>query len=512
MWNRRCVLAMLASLPLSGGSVRVLASGVDARAALEEMARALASRPHQPLSRDLPPPFSGLGYSQYVGIRPRPGGAADLPLGDGHLFDLLPPGFVQQDRVTIEVRTPGGIVRHPFSTGLFSFDEHYFRQPLPELGNTAAFSGFRLRGTINSPGRMDEYLVMQGASYFRAVPAGGVYGLSARALSIGTGGAEPEEFPRIVLVRLTPSGMGSDVANEYPLVEAVFDSPSAAGVLRLSVAGGAETVTDAELTVFPRTDIPDAGIAPLTSMYFMGGLRRSVADDFRPAVHDSDALSLRNGAGEWLWRPLSNPATLQTSAFADDGPRSFALVQSRRRFGDFEDSEARYHLRPSARVEPLGEWGPGSVMLVEIPTADEYMDNIVAFWRPRDPLRAGQAYRYAYRLVWTLRAAEDETLAPVVQSLSGHDPAWPGARRYVVDFAVTDPATQLRPDASATGAEIVGIGVFPVPDRGLRVTFIRRPFPGSQVAELRLRLVSESGSTASAVWLHRWTPTRDGTV
>jgi glucans biosynthesis protein len=295
-------------------------------------------------------------------------------------------------------------------------------------------------------------------------------------------------------------------------VEAVFDSPSAAGLLRLVVAGGAETVTEAELTVFPRTEIPNAGIAPLTSMYFMGGLRRSVADDFRPAVHDSDALSLRNGGGEWLWRPLSNPATLQTSAFVDDGPLSFALVQSRRRFGDFEDSEAHYHRRPSARVEPLGDWGPGSVMLVEIPTADEYMDNIVAFWRPRNPLRPGQAYRYAYRLIWTLGADGDETLAPVVQSLSGHDPAWPGTRRYVVDFAIAEPTAQLRPEITATGAEIVGIGAFPVPERGLRVTFILRPHPGSQVAELRLRLVTGTGATASAVWLHRWTPTRNGTV
>jgi glucan biosynthesis protein len=40
-------------------------------------------------------------------------------------------------------------------------------------------------------------------------------------------------------------------------------------------------------------------------------------------------------------------------------------------------------------------------MLVEIPTGDEFMDNIVAFWRPQEVLVAGQEYRFAYRLTWT---------------------------------------------------------------------------------------------------------------
>ena len=52
-------------------------------------------------------------------------------------------------------------------------------------------------------------------------------------------------------------------------------------------------------------------------------------------------------------------------------------------------------------VDPLGDWGPGAVMLVEIPTGDEFMDNIVAFWRPEAPLAAGSEHRFAYSLTWT---------------------------------------------------------------------------------------------------------------
>src|SRR5690606_9832552 len=51
-------------------------------------------------------------------------------------------------------------------------------------------------------------------------------------------------------------------------------------------------------------------------------------------------------------------------------------------------------------VEPLGDWGEGSVDLVELPTKNEYFDNIVAFWRPKEPLEPGKSYDFAYRLHW----------------------------------------------------------------------------------------------------------------
>ena len=135
--------------------------------------------------------------------------------------------------------------------------------------------------------------------------------------------------------------------------------------------------------LFPRRDIAAVGIAPLTSMYFFGPERRAGVDDFRDAVHDSDGLRMVNGHGERLWRPLRNPAEPETSAFADENPRAFGLIQRARDFEHYQDAEAHYELRPSAWVEPGGDWGRGAVMLVELPSADEFTDNIVAFWRPR---------------------------------------------------------------------------------------------------------------------------------
>src|SRR5690606_3482480 len=79
-----------------------------------------------------------------------------------------------------------------------------------------------------------------------------------------------------------------------------------------------------------------------------------------------------------------------------------------------------YERRPTAWVEPLGAWGEGEVMLVEIPTDDEIFDNIVAFWRPRREVRAGEELRYAYRLHWAAgEPSYPASLARVVATRMG---------------------------------------------------------------------------------------------
>ena len=69
----------------------------------------------------------------------------------------------------------------------------------------------------------------------------------------------------------------------------------------------------------------------------------------------------------------------------------FGLLQRGRSFERYQDLEAEYEKRPSLWVEPDGDWGPGRVELIEIPTDSEYNDNVVAFWlpnreRPDEPL------------------------------------------------------------------------------------------------------------------------------
>lgn len=118
--------------------------------------------------------------------------------------------------------------------------------------------------------------------------------------------------------------------------------------------------------------------------------------NYRPALHDSEGLSIHAGNGEWLWRPLNNPKHLAVSNFSVENPRGFGLMQRQRAFSDYEDLDDNYQKRPSAWIEPKGDWGKGSVDLVEIPTADETNDNIVAFWSPEKLPEPGKPFEYAY--------------------------------------------------------------------------------------------------------------------
>ncbi|MEM9788290.1 MAG: glucan biosynthesis protein G [Pseudomonadota bacterium] len=471
---------------------------------LLNVARVLRDRPYLPNTTPLAPPFADLDYDAFRGIRPIDGLTANLPHGANFAVDLLPPGLYFPDPVKVDRITQDGLQEIAFSPSVFTYEPRYFDE-IPETSPGAGFTGMRLRYPLNSAEHMDEVLVMQGASYFRAIGQAMAYGLSARTVAIGTGGPSPEEFPRFVHLRLHPAD-GDKVR-----IEGVIDSPSLTGHLDLTLYPGRNTKMEISTTIFPRVDIVDIGIAPLTSMYLKGPMLSAVSDDFRPRVHDSDVLVIENGAGEHLWRPIANPRGVETSAFADTSPKAFGLYQTARTYADFQDTEARYHDRPSAKVAPTGDWGAGAVILVELPTRDEFMDNIVAFWRPQEALVAGQEYRFDYNLTWTLDQPDLGGLPPILQGRSGREHDRPGYRRYVIDVATPAEETVLIASASA-GAEITGTSAFALPDQDItRMTFLFSP-GDLQSAEIRVSLRGSDDRPLSPVWLHRWTPARDGGV
>ena len=244
---------------------------------------------------------------------------------------------------------------------------------------------------INRRSVFDEVAVFQGASYFRSLGEGQVYGLSARGLANKTAEPEGEEFPafRALLDRRAVVARAQTL-----VVHALLDSPSVAGAYRFEIhpAHGATaraTTMDIEAVLFPRVELGKVGLAPLTSMFMFSPNGRISADDFRPEVHDSDGLLMFNGRGEHIWRPLQNPAQVEVSAFLDVNPVGFGLLQRDRNPADYQDFEAVYDRRPSLWIEPVGGWGEGAVVLTEIPSDAEIHDNVVAFWRPKAPLPAG---------------------------------------------------------------------------------------------------------------------------
>ncbi len=482
----------------------------DTPEAMIAEAEARARRPYRAPPRALIAPFDALDYDSYRGVRPKPGRAADLELGQPFRADLLPPGWLFDKRV--EIALPGHDTA--FAPDMFSYDRRLVRPPDPDAEmSDMGFSGLRLRTPLNAPDVWDEVLVLQGASYFRALARDTVYGLSARALALGTGGAAPEEFPHTEAIRVFS-------VNDTVYFGCLIVSPRASAALIVTLQPGEVTRMDCALHLFARETLADAGIAPLTSMFQHNALGPARIDDFRPSVHDSDLLMVENGAGEQLWRPLANPAQLQISAFQDASPRGFGLVQSPTRFEAFKDAEAAYHRRPSAWVRPVGDWGAGAVMLVEIPTRDEFADNIVAFWRPDAPLAPG-GHVFRYTLDWLppgLDALSIEAYPlQLARMASGVEPNHRAGRLFVLDFTpragdLPDPLPQVK-FAPIEGAQIEGIARYPLAGTGLmRLSFILTPEDDSRTAELRLTLEGQNGEPMAPVWLHRWTRTQTGGV
>jgi len=155
-------------------------------------------------------------------------------------------------------------------------------------------------------------------------------------------------------------------------------------------------------------------------------------------VHDSDGLAMWTGWGEHLWRPLNNPPRTMASAFADQNPKGFGLLQRDRVFDHYLDG-VYYDRRPSLWVEPIGQWGKGAVQLVEIPTNDEIHDNVVAMWVPETPAKAGTEANFRYKLHWLADEPYPTPLARCVATRLGNggQPGRPrpkGVRKFMVEF------------------------------------------------------------------------------
>jgi periplasmic glucans biosynthesis protein len=467
------------------------------RAVLEARAADLARRKHVS-----PPRAEGLDrerltYDQYRAIRFKRGASIWARENRTFALDLFYPGFIYDAPVNVNLVVGKVARRVLFTNDVFEYGPEV---PVIEKSDGIGYSGFRVRARINKPDYPDEFLVFQGASYFRAVARNQVYGISARGLAVRTASPQGEEFPSFTDFWIERPPLGA----ERLVIHALLQSRSVVGAYTFTTSAGEETVVDVDVTLFPRVDLAAFGIAPLTSMFLFDPSNRARFDDYRNAVHDSDGLQILNGGNERLWRALANPRTLQVSSFLDDSPKGFGLVQRKRRFADFEDAEAEYDRRPSAWVEPKGSWGPGHVELVEIPTDREINDNIVTYWQPRRPLVAGQRAKFAYRLRFTAEPL-DASLARVVATRIGQALQTESHRSFVIDFQGSGslpPDLELRVSTS-TGEVLAPRGQL-VPQTGVyRVSFELDPGRAA-LAELRAEVLS-GGRPWAETWLYRWT-------
>lgn len=397
--------------------------------AVASRAQALSQQDYAAPSNDLPKELRELDYDQYRDIRFKQAQSVWRKQNLPFELQLFHPGLYYNAPVKISLISNGRAAPLGFNAELFDYGKNKLdRSKLKGLG----YAGFRVHYPLNSTRYKDELLVFQGASYFRALGQGQRYGLSARGMAVDTAVSSGEEFPSFTEFWIeTPTAKSTTLT-----IYALLDSRRVTGAYKFIVKPGKQTAMDVQSRLFLREGVAKLGLAPLTSMFLHGSNQTRFDEDYRPEVHDSDGLLVANSNGEWIWRPLVNPRRLIVSSFGLINPKGFGLLQRRRDFAHYEDLEAHYHDRPSAWVEPKGDWGAGRVELVLIPTPDETNDNIVAFWVPNSPPAPGQALDFAYRLSWQKGGGVRPPVASVLQTRKGrgYQKTPDDSQRLVIDF------------------------------------------------------------------------------
>lgn len=463
-----------------------------------EVARSLAKRPFAPPPNDLAELFSSLPYERYVGIRAQPAGQIWAGENRGFIIEPLSRGFVFTTAVTLFTVEDGQVRRVAFDRSRFDFGGLVVPPNTPDPG----FSGFRIAANSGGGAPFD-FSIVQGATFFRAIARGQTFGTVARALMLKPAEARGEEFPFFRAFWIERPSPGTNAL----VVHALLDSESVTGAVRMTFRPGEVTIVDVETTLFPRVNLEHLGLGGMGATFLFGPNVKRQGDDLRPAVYEASGLNMLTGQSEWLWRPLNNPDTLQISAFLDNNPKGFGLVQRERDFALFQDDIQKLESRPTVWIEPIGEWQEGAVQLIEIPSDSEVNDNILAYWRPKAVLQAGSEATLAYRQFWCWTPPERPAVAIVSMTRSGRGSGG-RRRRFVVEFSgetlAATPA-DLKPTLTASPGTIGNVRVWSYPERrSVRVAFELDPV---NETACEMRLVLESGSKPiSETWLYRWTP------
>ena len=489
----RVCLCVVVAFPLAARAVQF--KDIDLRA------RALAAEGFRPPSAKLPSELAALDYDALRDIRFRPDRATWR--ADKLPFELMyfHPGKNFPDAVRINIADSRGVKRVEFDPELFDYGRNKVD---PKKLRGVGFSGFRVHYPVNKSSYKDEVLVFLGASYFRAIGKGQTYGLSARGLAIDTAVPAGEDFARFTEFWIDRPGRNDTSLTVY----ALLDAKHLTGAYKFVVTPGAETVMQVSARLYFREAVTKLGIAPLNSMYFFGDNQPSGRDDYRPEVHDSDGLSVSAGNGEWLWRPLVNPKRLLVTSFASSKMEGFGLMQRDRASASYEDPEALYERRPSTWIDPVGNWGPGRVELVQIPTPDETNDNIVAYWVPDKLPDPKKPFDFAYTMRWQTNAQLPAGKAWVVQTRRGRGYVKQpdGDLNFIVDFdgpPLRDLKSEAKPEAFVEiggNAQLREKNLFLNNSTGVwRMTVRVKREDAAKPIEMRAQ-IREAGRTLTETW------------
>jgi glucans biosynthesis protein len=472
------------------------------------LARERAGKAFQAPKVELPEELRGdkLNYDTYRQIEFKHDRALWLKEELPFRLEFYHPGYLYQTPVKIHEFNAMHAQPIRFVQDFFNYRDLKFGKRIPA---DAGYAGFRLLHPMNDGKSWDEVASFLGSSYFRMLGKGLRYGVSARGLALNSGEADrEEEFPMFVEWWLQKPEKGNNTAHFFGLL----DSSSCAGAYEFLVRPGETTFADITGVVFMRAgaEVKTFGMAPLTSMFWFGENSETKADDYRPEVHDSDGLLIRGENDEFTWRPLHNPKAMAHQVIDVNNVRGFGLMQRDRSFSSYQDIFNFYHLTPSIWVEPRGIWGAGEVHLIELPTNYEGMDNIVAFWNPKEKPGEGKEFRFGYTLHWAARPEAKFTACKVVQTRLGKDPGDQKKRQVVIDFEPSEalPFTAEIPKADVSAGEAIEVSHVQVfkneIGKSWRVIFSLSPKAEAN-GSVDIRCALRAGERAvSEIWSYPW--------
>ena len=494
---------------------------------LAEYAKVLVESTFAP-APEMPESVKALDYDDYRLISFWPNEAYWRRAGTPFQLETFHRGYIFFEKVRIHLLSEDGEGRPmtqelPFEEGRYQYRDKLYSSL--ELPRDFGHAGLKINGTLPSSPYVQEVMSFIGASYFRNLSDGQVYGTSARGLGVDMGMPKPEEFPcfRDFWV-VTPPVRDADGDGEFDgppgtgelTVLAALDSPSLTGAYEFKLRPGQTSEVDVKARLFFRFHPQKLCLAPMSSMWMWGDGRRPPEGEHRPKVHDSDGLLTLDGDDRWAYRPLAKQSYPSVSSFKFEDLKGFGLIQRDRDYEHYRDDEALYHQRPSVWITPgRGEesLGAGHVELFEMPADHEGLDNIACWFVPEGDFRPGDEYDLAYRVSLPSGdpAAHEGGRAVATSVGRGEDGTTVAVRFEGVNAAAPGgPSDQGRPAAGLTARVAAGDGgveeLAVEPDGSAAVT-VRFRFRGKDDApsELRAELFS-GGKPAAEAWRYLCPP------
>ncbi len=378
--------------------------------AMVAKAKATSAKPYES-SHELPDDLKSLNYDTYRLIAFEHERSIWKKEALPFWFELFHRGYIFRDEVQVsllpeEPSSAEQAQRMDFDKSLFQYrGEIAGLDPPKDLG----YSGIKIIGKFPESEHPLEIASFLGASYFRAISPGQFYGTSARGLAVDIGLAKTEEFPVFREFWIEQPSMDAKQLKLW----ALLDSPSVSGAYALVIHPNETMTIDVKAKLFFRQVPEKVGFAPLTSMFMWGMGKKGPEGDPRPRVHDADSLLIQKGDNDWIRRSLNRLDFPSLSNYDAKELHGFGLMQAERAPERYNDNEAKYDLRPSVWITPKTPWKDGAVQLLELPSEHEGIDNIGAYWMPKQPVEVGQPIDLEYEIAFLNQAPKQHSLAKV---------------------------------------------------------------------------------------------------